>query len=132
MTAQKDISDRDGPGRMPDSRQTGFTLVEALVVAVLIGILSAVAIPMYSGYIKNQRRQAATAVAQTVSVTASSLQRRTAMDPTSADFLAKLKTSLAMPDPTRFDLNIKTYGGVNYVVIGEKSGGDTAMGLARF
>jgi len=35
---------------------TGFTLVELLITIVIVGILSAVAIPMYSDYIKKSGR----------------------------------------------------------------------------
>ena len=37
----------------------GFTLVEVIVVAVIVLVLAAVAIPLYNGYIKDSRRNVA-------------------------------------------------------------------------
>ena len=35
---------------------TAFTLIEVIVVAVIVAILAAVAIPIYNGYVKNTRQ----------------------------------------------------------------------------
>lgn len=38
-----------------NKKQQGFTLVEVIVVAVIVAVLAAVAIPLYMGYIKDSR-----------------------------------------------------------------------------
>lgn len=42
--------------------QRGFTLIEVMIVVVIIGILSAIAMPLYSQYVQNARRAEARAV----------------------------------------------------------------------
>ena len=49
--------------RMKSRKQTGFTLIEVIVVAVIIAVLSAVAIPLYNGYLKDSRVRTAENVA---------------------------------------------------------------------
>jgi len=44
----------------------GFTLVEVIVVAVIVLILAAVAIPLYNGYIADSRRNTASNIAGSI------------------------------------------------------------------
>jgi prepilin-type N-terminal cleavage/methylation domain-containing protein len=47
-------------------KEQGFTLVEVIVVAVIVAVLAAVAIPLYMGYIKDSRINVANNTAGTV------------------------------------------------------------------
>ncbi|WP_305037018.1 type IV pilin protein [Paucibacter sp. KBW04] len=46
-------------GRRFQARHAGFTLIELMIAVVVIGILSAVALPSYQQYIKKSRAQSA-------------------------------------------------------------------------
>jgi prepilin-type N-terminal cleavage/methylation domain-containing protein len=58
-------------------RSKGFTLIEAIVTAAIMAILAAVAIPMYAGYINDQRKTTVTNLAETAAAAANSYFRRT-------------------------------------------------------
>jgi prepilin-type N-terminal cleavage/methylation domain-containing protein len=67
----------------------GFTLVEVIVVAVIVLILSAVAIPMYNGFVKNARQDTVVNLAETAAAAANTLWRK--LGPTANISTADLK-----------------------------------------
>ncbi|MDR0305834.1 MAG: prepilin-type N-terminal cleavage/methylation domain-containing protein [Chitinispirillales bacterium] len=63
------------------SQKNGFTLVEVIVVAVIVLILSAVAIPMYNGYVRQARQDTAQNLAETAAAAANTIWRRIGTPP---------------------------------------------------
>jgi len=57
-------------------KRSGFTLVEVIVVAVIVLVLSAVAIPMYNGYVRGARADAMENLAETAAAAANTMWRR--------------------------------------------------------
>jgi prepilin-type N-terminal cleavage/methylation domain-containing protein len=66
---------------------TGVTLVEMIVVAVLIAVLAAVGIPIYSGYVRDQRQSTVNNLAETAAASANSYLRRTGNSPANVNVL---------------------------------------------
>jgi prepilin-type N-terminal cleavage/methylation domain-containing protein len=56
--------------------RSGFTLIEAIVVSLIIAVLAAVSIPMYNGYVKQSQKQSAAALAKTASAAANAFYRK--------------------------------------------------------
>jgi prepilin-type N-terminal cleavage/methylation domain-containing protein len=53
-------------GLMKRKNEKGFTLVEVIVVAVIVAVLAAVAIPLYMGYIRDSRIDVGNNIAGTI------------------------------------------------------------------
>jgi prepilin-type N-terminal cleavage/methylation domain-containing protein len=116
----------------------GFTLVEVIVVAVIVLVLAAVAIPLYSGYVKDSRRAAADNLAGAIASSLGSVkQQGKDITPTNYDsnggFLeyvipvGGIGTSLGLQIPKGFIVNIVA-DGVTVTHAGEAG----AWATARF
>ena len=68
---------RYGAGMKASLNQKGFSLIEVLVVCVIVAILAAVSIPLYMGYINNQRATTVNNLAETAAAAANTQWRRT-------------------------------------------------------
>ena len=82
--------------------QKGFTLVEAVVVAVIVAVLAIVAGLLYRGYIIDARIATVQNLAETAAASANTYWRKTNNNPagTSAELIALL--NLYVPDQTKY------------------------------
>ena len=71
----------------------GFTLVEAIVVVTIIGILAAVAIPQYMAYIQQTRQDSVDSLADGAAAIASTYYRKMGANPVVADLKMNLNAS---------------------------------------
>jgi prepilin-type N-terminal cleavage/methylation domain-containing protein len=75
-----------GKHRRPLRKSEGFTLLELLIVVVIIGVLAAIAIPAYNGYINKAQRTSAQATLDTIRKTLESYYVDYQEYPDSIDF----------------------------------------------
>jgi prepilin-type N-terminal cleavage/methylation domain-containing protein len=57
--------------------KNGFSLLETIVVCVIVAILAGISIPIYIGYVNNQRQSTVTNLVQTAAAAANANYRRT-------------------------------------------------------
>jgi type IV pilus assembly protein PilA len=103
------------------SMQRGFTLVEALIVSAIVAILAAVAIPMYSGYLRNQQIETVKSLAQTAAISANAIVKRGG--PVNQTVVDNIKNSMFLPNPGAYGFSIS---GNNIVVISSTDNSITA------
>jgi prepilin-type N-terminal cleavage/methylation domain-containing protein len=102
----------------------GFTLVEAIVVAAILAILSAVAIPSYTNYVRSQKREVARGIAQSGAAAANIYFRRTGNPPPDSASL-----NLFLSDPARYTVAIQG----NFIVVTDVSNpADTLIAAVKY
>lgn len=80
--------------------QKGFTLVESIVIAVVVGVLALVAIKLYTGYVAETQQDTVNSMAQTAAASANAFFRKTGEDPDVEDL------DLFLPEEDRFTVVI--------------------------
>ena len=85
----------------------GFTLIEAIVVAAIVAVLAAIAIPVYLGFQVDARHTAVDQLAQTAAAAADGFYRKTGNIPVVSDlslFYDANKYNVTVSDP-----NVQVY-----------------------
>ena len=83
--------------------RVGLTLIELLMVIVIVGVLAAIAVPMYSGYMQRARRADAKTALEQVRAAQEMWRAEKgsyAIDDGGGTALAKLRTTMGAPATT--------------------------------
>lgn len=87
---------------MNPRQRCGFTFVEAILVGLIVAVLSAVAIPLYNGYLKKSKEDRVRNLSSTAAAAANAHYRRTGTHPDPADL------NLYLSNPDHFNVDVDT------------------------
>ena len=103
------------------SNKKGFTLIEAIVVAVIVLVLAAVAIPIYNGFVNDARQDAVDNLAETAAAAANTFVRKRGVGNLSVENLN------LHYDRTKYNIDLPGGNMVNVSEIGGSGGDKSAL-----
>ena len=118
---------------MPTKLQTGFTLVELIIVVAIISILASIAIPAYNGYVETSKRSDAQASLMALAI---AQEKYRASNPKYGSLSAAVNESAAVNDLSGYGVTALSkseyYSLASSPVSGSEGKEFTATATAKF
>lgn len=121
------------PSHMPyPSRQTGFTLIEVMIVVAIIGILSSIAYPSYTEYVRKGHRAKAMAGLLQVAQWMERAATATGTYPLDANFSTELKNKLKKVEGDRYEITVASADGATFTLTATPKGAQSGDKCNKF
>lgn len=104
---------------MPTKLQTGFTLVELIIVVSIISILASIAIPSYNGYVETSKRSDAQASLMALAI---AQEKYRASNPNYTAVIADLNGDFAGSESGYYTLAVTAASGATFTATATPDG----------